>query len=189
MDEQLTAAELQQVAMLAQRAVAAAVSEGRRLNLVAARLAPALQRPGAAFVTLRREGVLRGCIGTLEPLPTLAEAVVDRAYAAALHDPRFAPVGVGELVGLEVSVSVLTRPLPIEVDSYEQLRLRLHPGTDGVVVQAGRYAATFLPSVWDELPAVDDFLAALWRKAGLPDQAWPPGIVVSCYTAQHAVAD
>lgn len=189
MDDLLTDAELHQLAMLAQRAVVAAVREGRRLHPDPGQFAPALRRPGAAFVTLRREGALRGCIGTLEQMPSLVDAVADRARAAALHDPRFAPVTADELAGLEVSVSVLTRPLPIELGTYDELRNRLRPGIDGVVVQAGRNVATFLPSVWDELPAVDDFLAALWRKAGLPHRAWPPGVVVSCYTAQHAVAD
>lgn len=190
MDDLLTEAELRQLATIARQAVVAAVREGgRRLQPDAAQFTPALRRPGAVFVTLRRDGMLRGCIGTLEPMPTLVEAVADRARAAALHDPRFAPVGIDELTGLEVSVSVLTRPHPIDVGNYEQLRQQLHPGIDGVVVQAGRNVATFLPSVWDELPAVDDFLEALWRKAGLPHRAWPPGIVVSCYTAQHSVAD
>ena len=184
----LTAEQLDRLAQIAERAVVAAVRERRELHPDPADFAAPLREAAAVFVTLRRHGQLRGCIGMLEPIMPAVEAVADRARAAALHDPRFEPVRIDELDELDVSVSVLSRPIPLAVHSYDELRNRLRPGIDGVVVDAGRHRATFLPSVWEELPDVDDFLLALWRKAGLPHRAWPPGIIISCYTAQHAPA-
>jgi hypothetical protein len=109
-----------------------------------------------------------GCagIGTRSRRP-LVEAVADRA-ALRPHDPRFEPVAPDELDGLEVSISVLSRPVPMAVADHADLRAQLRPGIDGLVVEAGSHRATFLPSVWEELTDPAEFLAALWRKAGLP---------------------
>ena len=72
------------------------------------------------------------------------------------------------------------------VDGYDSLVNTLHPGRDGLLVEAGPYRATFLPSVWDELPQPADFVAALWRKAGMPPLYWPHGIKTYLYFTQHA---
>lgn len=179
-------AALRRLAEIAARSVRLAVTEQMALTPLPGDHPAAFAEPAAVFVTLRRHGRLRGCIGTLDATEPLVLAVADRARAAAQRDPRFDPVSIAELDGLLVSVSVLTSPTPIAVDSYDELVERLRPGVDGVVVEAGRHRATFLPSVWEELAEPDAFLAALWRKAGLPAHAWPTGIVISCYTAQHS---
>lgn len=186
--EHLTDSEMNQLLDVARRSVALAVLDHITYHPDLADHSPALAEHGAAFVTLRRHGRLRGCIGTLEAIEPLAEAVADRARAAALHDPRFEQVQPHELDDLEVSVSVLTQPAPIDVASYADLRARLRPGVDGLVVDATGHRATFLPSVWEELPDPEEFLSALWRKAGLPQRAWPSGIRLATYTAQHAPA-
>jgi AmmeMemoRadiSam system protein A len=186
MNERLTADELEQLLTVARHAVRVAVLDHCADHPDVADYPAALGEPGAVFVTLRRNGHLRGCIGTLEAFAPLVEAVADRARAAALHDPRFEPVEPRELDDLEVSVSVLSTPVPLEVASYDDLRGQLRPGLDGVVVDAGAHRATFLPSVWEEVPDREAFLLALWRKAGLPAHAWPPGIRLARYTAQHA---
>ncbi len=146
---------------------------------------PRLNQRGAAFVTLRLDGRLRGCIGTFETTESLAHTVADRARAAALRDPRFAPVGVDEVDHLEVEVSVLSAPMSLRVDSFADLASKVRPGIDGLIVSAGRQRATLLPAVWDDLPDVDAFLAALWRKAGLTVGAWPSDVTVERYTAEH----
>lgn len=176
---------LHQLAQVAARSVRLAVTEHRSLVPDPDDFPPDWSQPTAVFVTLRRHGQLRGCIGTLDATDPLVTAVADRARAAAQRDPRFDPVTPGELDDLLVSVSVLTPPTPITVKSYDELIHRLRPGTDGVVVEAGHHRATFLPSVWEELPDPDQFLAALWRKAGLAPRAWPADTVISCYAAQH----
>lgn len=184
----LTAAELSILVEVAEEAVGNAVAGGRRWTPDPTVYPTALRRPGAVFVTLRRGGQLRGCIGTLEAEEPLVVAVADRARAAALADPRFLPVEPPELADLELSVSVLSEPEEFPVGSWTELHEALRPGIDGLVVEAGYHRATFLPSVWDELPDRAAFLDALWRKAGMAARAWPPGIRISRYTAQHAGA-
>ena len=184
--DHLTDDELSQLRRVAELSVRMAVLDHVAYHPDVADHSPALAERGAAFVTLRRHGRLRGCIGMLEAIEPLVETVADRAIAAALHDPRFEPVAPHELADLEVSVSVLTTPTPIDVASYDDLRARLRPGVDGLVVEADGHRATFLPAVWAELPDPDEFLTALWHKAGLPERAWPRGIRFATYTAQHS---
>lgn len=143
-----------------------------------------LRAPGASFVTLRTpDGALRGCIGSMDATEPLVVDVAANARRAASRDPRFAPVAPHEVDRLDVHVAVLTPLQPLAVDDLDQLRSALRPGIDGVLVEAGRHRGTFLPAVWSELPAVDDFLRHLWIKAGLTPGAWPPGMRIWRYQA------
>ncbi len=139
-----------------------------------AALPPRLREPGASFVTLYRQGRLRGCIGGLEPRFPLAQDVVLHAAAAALEDPRFPPVTPAELPALEVEVSVLTPLQPLEYEGPEDLVQRLRPNVDGVVLEDPETGAraTFLPQVWEKLPDPYAFLSHLSLKAGLMPDAW-----------------
>ncbi len=129
----------------------------------------AWQRQGASFVTLTRQGALRGCIGTLEAWRPLVEDVRHNAIAAALHDPRFPPLTANELPSVAVEVSVLTSPTPLPVMDHEQLIATLRPQVDGVIVSSRQgLRATFLPQVWEQLPDAERFLQQLKLKAGLP---------------------
>ncbi|MCA9614079.1 MAG: AmmeMemoRadiSam system protein B [Myxococcales bacterium] len=161
---------------LARLSVAHAATHGRALPVTMDRLPPSLRAPGASFVTLRVHAnhALRGCLGTLEASRPLALDVVENAAAAALRDPRFAPVGPDEVSGLDVSISVLGPATPIDVDSEAALLRVLRPGVDGLVLQDGARRGVFLPAVWRELPDAREFLAALRRKAGLPPGHWSP---------------
>jgi AmmeMemoRadiSam system protein A len=129
----------------------------------------ALRRPGRAFVTLRHDGELRGCIGQIDADRSLAEAVWRAAVLAATDDPRFSPLAREELEGLRLEVSVLTEPLRMGVADLAGVE----PGRDGVMVRRGRRQGILLPQVateqgWDAMA----LLAAVCRKAGLPDDAW-----------------
>jgi AmmeMemoRadiSam system protein A len=146
---------------------------------------PALLQPGASFVTLKRDGRLRGCIGSLEPTRPLAQDVAANAYAAARRDPRFPVLEVHELDSLEVSVATLGRQQGLVVESRSDLIVTLRPGIDGLVVRSGAHRATFLPAVWEQLPDPESFVAALWRKAGLPPNAWPRELQLSRYHVEH----
>jgi AmmeMemoRadiSam system protein A len=184
--ERLTADELQKLVTIARRAVDSA-ARGRPPSVPdPTDFVPALREPGAAFVTLRRAGALRGCIGSLAATLPLVVTVADRARAATLDDPRFTRVTPDELPDLEVSVSVLSPLEPMPVEGYAELLAEVRPGVDGLLVEAGRHRATLLPSVWDDLADPAAFVGALWRKAWLPERAWPSGIRVFRYTAQHA---
>jgi AmmeMemoRadiSam system protein A len=143
-----------------------------------------LAEPGATFVTLKLDGELRGCIGSLEPRRSLADDVAGNARAAAYRDPRFPPVDRDERRRLEVEVSVLSAPEPIAAQTEDEVIAQLRPGVDGVVLEYGEMRSTFLPQVWESLPAPADFLGELKRKAGLPRAFWDPRVRVSRYTVE-----
>ncbi|MFP4273013.1 MAG: AmmeMemoRadiSam system protein A [Halothiobacillaceae bacterium] len=128
------------------------------------------RQPGASFVTLHKDGRLRGCIGSLEARQPLGQDVIQNALDAAFRDPRFPPLSEEELPRIDISVSVLGPMSPLQASGTDELIARLRPGEDGLVIATpdGNHQATFLPSVWNELPTADDFLRHLLRKAGLP---------------------
>jgi AmmeMemoRadiSam system protein A len=134
--------------------------------------APWLKVHGSSFVTLRRDGDLRGCIGSLEAHRPLGDDIAANAVAAALYDRRFPPVAAVELQSLEVEVSLLTPSEPLAVADEDDAMRKLRPGIDGVVIEYGRQRATFLPQVWESLPDAPMFLRELKRKAGLPAEFW-----------------
>ncbi len=130
---------------------------------------PELARDQGLFVTLRKHGELRGCIGRIEnhevPLAQLLPAV---ALDAALRDPRFPPVSKEELSEITVEASVLTPPAPIRSPQ------EIVAGRDGVVLTAGQHSGVFLPQVWRETGWTRvEFLRELAsQKAGLDPDAW-----------------
>ncbi|MBD3239189.1 MAG: AmmeMemoRadiSam system protein B [Chitinivibrionales bacterium] len=136
------------------------------------------------FVTLTKSGVLRGCIGYIEPIKPLCQAVIDNARSAALNDPRFPPVRPGELGDITVEVSVLTEPQPLPFESPSDLLRKLEPGRDGVILQKGFHRSTFLPQVWDQLPDREQFLSRLAMKGGMAADGWKKAEVLT-YRAIH----
>jgi AmmeMemoRadiSam system protein A len=141
-----------------------------------------LRRPGATFVTLKRDGRLRGCIGSLQARRPLAEDVAANAEAAAFRDPRFAPLSRDELARTGIEVSLLSPPEALEAANEAEAIARLRPGIDGVIFDYGRHHGTFLPQVWEELGDPADFLHHLKYKAGLPPDFWHPDVRLSRYT-------
>jgi len=140
-----------------------------------------LKEEGACFVTLKINGNLRGCIGSLEAHRPLFEDVHANAVAAALQDPRFPPLTVDELAKTTIEVSLLSPMQKLDVQSEEETISRLRPGQDGVVFQYGDRKATFLPQVWEQLPDAHQFLAHLRIKAGLPPDFWHPDVLIYIY--------
>ena len=141
-----------------------------------------LREPGACFVTLTQHGELRGCIGTLQAHRPLRDDVRANAVAAALRDPRFAPLSATELDHTELEVSLLSPMQALAFDSEAEALARLRPGIDGVVFEYGSRRSTFLPQVWEQLPRVDDFMAQLKRKAGLPAGFWHDEVRLQRYS-------
>jgi AmmeMemoRadiSam system protein A len=164
-----------------------AVLEGRRWEPDPADFPASLRRPAPCFVTLRDGSRLLGCIGTLDATRPLVAVAADRAQQAAFADPRFPPITAEEFTRAAVEVSVLGPCDPVDASSLADLVHALHPGVDGVVVSTPGHRATFLPDVWVQLPDPDDFLAALWRKAGIRPGTWPPGVRVCAYRTQAFV--
>lgn len=147
--------------------------------------APWLWRPGASFVTLRCEGELRGCIGTLEARRTLLEDVKANAVAAALCDARFPPLQRGEWPATRLEVSILSPLEPIQFDDEAGALARLRPGVDGMAFQSGAYRSTFRPKVWESLPEPREFMAHLKRKARLPADFWSDEVELLRYTVEE----
>lgn len=138
----------------------------------------------ASFVTLQREGRLRGCIGALEARTPLVQDVADHAFAAAFEDPRFLPLRQEEYPGLEIHISVLSPAEPLQFTSEEDLLMQLRPGVDGLILNYGQRRGTFLPAVWASLPDPYIFLAQLKQKAGLPLDFWSNELQVARYTTE-----
>ncbi len=145
---------------------------------------PWLGALAASFVTLRLDGELRGCIGTVDPVRALGDDVSHNARAAAYADYRFHPLEAGELARIDVEVSVLSAREALAAASEEEAIALLRPGTDGVVLEYGECRATFLPQVWGGLPDPLEFLVELRRKARLPARFWHPGLRLSRYTVE-----
>jgi AmmeMemoRadiSam system protein A len=157
---------------LARQALEAAVRRQPEPKLDGQEMTSRLQEPGASFVTLTIQGMLRGCVGTLEPYQSLADDVCEHAVAAGLQDFRFPPVRSEELSQIEIEVSRLTIPQPLIYITPESLVERLRPGIDGVVLRDGMRRATFLPQVWDKLPDPAEFLEHLCAKMGADAELW-----------------
>lgn len=131
-------------------------------------LTEGLRQKGSAFVTLTKDGHLRGCIGSLAWEQPLYQVVADCALSAALRDPRFNPVEGRELKDIDLEVSVLTPPVPIT--GPEDIVI----GRDGLIVEKGHHRGLLLPQVATEWEFdATGFLAATCEKAGLPPDAWP----------------
>jgi AmmeMemoRadiSam system protein B/AmmeMemoRadiSam system protein A len=131
---------------------------------------PILREPRGVFVTLKKRGDLRGCIGRMTPDRPLAELVAAMALQSAFEDPRFSPVTARDLPDLEIEISVLTPMKPVSGPND------IVVGRDGVLLEKGGRSAVFLPQVAPEQGwGRDEMLNHLSRKAGLPSGAWREG--------------
>lgn len=137
---------------------------------------------GACFVTLKHDGALRGCIGTVTPHQSLGADVRANALGAAFRDPRFKPLGVDEFARVHIELSVLSPVEPLTFGTESEALAQLRPGIDGVVFRYGHHHSTFLPQVWEDLQDGAEFLAHLKHKAGLPPDFWDPEVSLSRYT-------
>jgi len=151
-----------------------AVTTGEPLGIDPAVYAPELAGPGASFVTLRRNGELRGCIGSAQAWRPLIVDIAGNAAAAALEDPRFPSLQASELPGLWLSLSILTVPEPVTASSEADALTQIRSGRDGLILSDGKRSALLLPQVWEMLPDPVAFVAALKDKAGLPAHHWSP---------------
>ena len=157
---------------LARRSIEYGLVHGELVPIHYDELSGSLKKPGATFTTLRFDGELRGCCGTLEAVRPLAKDVTHSAFRAAFRDPRFEPVGEDEFGAIRLEVSVLSPLESITVSDEAELLDRLMPGTDGLVIVADGHRATLLPKAWEMLPDPRQFLATLKAKCGLADDYW-----------------
>lgn len=142
-------------------------------------ISEAMKVERAAFVTLKKNGELRGCIGEIFPSQALYKSVIVNAVNAAVNDWRFLPVTLDELGAIKIEISALT--VPKQIDSYNQIRL----GTDGIVLRKEGHVALFLPQVAPEQKwTLTETLAQLSLKAGLPGDGWKKDATFEVFQAE-----
>jgi AmmeMemoRadiSam system protein A len=139
-----------------------------------------LKQPGAAFVTVRIDEELRGCIGSTEASEPLGQTVIRCAISAAFRDPRFPPLSKEEYPFINLEISVLS-PFRRVINPEEVIA-----GTHGIMLTRDYHRGLLLPQVsveygWDR----DEFLTFTCRKAGLPPDAWKdPATIIEIFTAE-----
>jgi hypothetical protein len=110
------------------------------------------------FVTLNKNGKLRGCMGSVEPKESLIISIRDNALSVA-NDPRFDPLGANELDSIDIEISVLSEPQRVDLSGINS--------GDGVLVVKGDKSATYLPHVWKSFNTKNEFINSLYEKAGI----------------------
>lgn len=132
---------------------------------------PVLEDNGAVFVTINTEPneQLRGCIGSLQAYRPLYKDIISNAQSAALRDPRFMPLTLKELKDIKIEVSILSEPKILKYNDVKDLKSKVTPFQDGIVLKHNGKHATYLPQVWEQLPKFDDFFSSLCLKANLAD--------------------
>ena len=176
----LTPLEWEELLRIARNAAIACVSEGKMPQATPppSPAQPKLAAPGAAFVTLRSGGHLRGCIGYTEARAPLYRVVQECAVAAATEDPRFPRVTTEDVADLRIEISVLTPLSPIRPEDVTV-------GVHGLQIRKGANRGLLLPQVavehgWDR----QMFLSQVCRKAGLPPDAWKEDAELYSFTAE-----
>jgi len=174
----LSALEKKELLSLARRSIAHYFEHKRPLEPELSEY-PAFNSPAAAFVTLHKNGRLRGCIGSLEARRTLAACVAGMAAESAFGDARFPPLEQSEFGEIAIEISVLS-PL-LRVQSAQEIE----QGRHGVLIRKGRAGGTYLPQVWEHFKKKEDFLNSLCEeKAGIPACSWKErDTELYCYTA------
>ncbi len=144
---------------------------------------PALEEDGAAFVTINTKPnkQLRGCIGSLQAYRPLYKDIISNAQSAALRDPRFIPLTLEELNHITIEVSILSKAKVLEYNDMEDLKRKVVPFQDGVVLKHDGRHATYLPQVWEQLPQFEDFFSSLCLKANLTDNCLSEHPEISIY--------
>jgi len=177
-EEQLTLLDL------AESSIQHGLAHSQPLSLQPTDFSSPLQARRACFVTLTINDVLRGCIGHLEACQSVVEDVVENAYSAAFRDPRFPALTPSEFKQIQIHISLLTIPSPLDVSSEADLLSKLRPGIDGVILREGFKQATFLPAVWEQLSEPEEFIRHLKIKAGLSGNYWSDNIEIQLYQAE-----
>ncbi|MFV0626825.1 MAG: AmmeMemoRadiSam system protein B [Alphaproteobacteria bacterium] len=138
----------------------------------------ALFDKGASFVTIEKNGELRGCVGTIIPYQAVSLDVASSAFNAAREDKRFDKVSNNELTNIKITISLLTNLERIRYVDEKDLLSKIEQNSDGIVIREGDRQGLFLPSVWKEFKTTKEFLDALKLKTGMSPSYWSNRIKV-----------
>ena len=144
---------------------------------------PVLNQNGAVFITINKDNKLRGCIGSLEAYRPLYKDIIANAKSSAFSDPRFSKLTLDEFKDIKIEVSLLSTPKVVEYKDILDLKSKITPKKDGVVLTFGKHRATYLPSVWDSFNSFDDFFGSLCQKASLKSNCLNQHPTIKLYQA------
>jgi len=169
----LSSEEKKYLLSLSRKTLEQYLKKGEIIKVSPENLSPALRKMRGCFVTLTKNGRLRGCIGYLQPRKPLCDCVIENTINAAVHDTRFpVPVSLEELDSITIEISVLTVPKKLELKNRAELPDHLAAGRDGLILRRGWRQATYLPQVWEYFPTKKDFLNSLCQKGGMSAGCW-----------------
>lgn len=146
---------------------------------------PVFGELGASFVTLEKQGDLRGCIGSIIAHRSLVDDLVQNSRNSAFLDPRFNPLQKNEFEELEINVSLLSDPEKMEFKDEADLLNQIKPNIDGLIIKDGDYQAVYLPSVWEQIPEKELFLQSLKIKAGMTPKHFSKTFEAYRYTTEY----
>lgn len=178
-------AERQTLLQLAREAIRSRLTGESGFNVNSEQFSNHLTEQRASFVTINLDGQLRGCIGSLVAHRPLVLDVAHNAQASAFKDPRFPQLTMAEYQGVDIHISILGKPWPVHVSSSEDLIRKIQPGVHGLIIKESGHQATYLPSVWEQLPDPNQFVSELRRKAGLSVDDWTDETEVLFYTTEE----
>lgn len=173
----LTDIERKDILAVCCRAIEAAARDEGEPELDLSAFSEKLRGNRSVFVTIRKHGELRGCVGSVNASKPLVEDALHSAYAAARYDQRVSQVSLKELSELELHVSILGALEPIQFTGEPDLLRQLQVGKDGLLIREGARTALFLPVMWSSLEEPKVFLEHLKEKAGLPRSYWSDSIL------------
>lgn len=128
---------------------------------------------GASFVTIKLEGILRGCVGSVMPYQSLVKDLIKNSHAAAFSDSRFPGLTFDEFNKVKIKVSLLSKPKRLIFDTEEDLLKQMNSIQEGLLIRDGLKKAVFLPDVWEQIPERKEFLNQLKLKAGFKSDEFP----------------
>ncbi len=175
----------QRLLQVAREAVLHPLSTKDKFHIELNQFPPSFRQNRATFVTLNIKNQLRGCIGSLTAHQPLVADVANNAQSAAFKDSRFKPVTLDEYQNIDFHISILSIPEKLIISSREEFIRILRPGIDGIILEENGKKATYLPSVWEQLPLAESFVSELRRKAGLAPGDWGSNTIVQRYTTEE----
>ncbi len=144
---------------------------------------------GACFVTLELNGNLRGCIGSIIAQESFIDDLLANSWNAAFHDPRFHPLTQKEFEKIKISVSILSKPVPLKFKTEAEMLAQVRPFKDGLIISDGYQRAVYLPSVWEQLPDKEQFLYNLKIKAGMSPTHFSKTFQAHVFTTDYITED
>jgi AmmeMemoRadiSam system protein A len=143
----LSLEEQQTLLAIARQSTVHGLSSGRSLPVRTSDFPNNLREKRASFVTLNMHDNLRGCIGSLQAVRPIVEDISENSFAAAFRDSRFSPVTTDEIENIDIHISILTTPQPVEFTSEQDMLSKILPGIDGLILIDGLHRGTFLQAV------------------------------------------